>query len=207
MKKILMTAALAAIAALAFAPSANAAFGDFTYTTSITAPASSPVDATPNGIATLGFTANNSVTTLSAAGLGTDITPLSLTLTGTSAGTATFSIPVDFTVTITDVASGMTDTVEFKGTLSGPVTVGNPAAANIVLTGSMIIQGVNNTGVNYMVTGPNYLPNGPVAVGGTSSGGIGLHVRAIPEPASMTLLSMGAIGALGMIRRRRKATV
>ena len=205
MKRILMTAALAAVAALAFAPSANAAFGDFTYTTSITAPASSPVNGTPNGIATLGFTPRSSPTTLSAAGLGTDITPVRLTLTGTSAGTATFSIPVDFTVTITDVASGKTDTVEFKGTLSGPVTVGPGASSNIALTGSMIIQGVNNTGVNYMVTGPNYLPVGPVAVGGTSTGGIGLHVRAIPEPASMALLSMGAVGALGMIRRRRTA--
>ena len=195
LKKTFLLTALAAVAALAFAPSANAAFGDFTYATSITAPSGGgPVNGSPSGIASLMFNAVSPTGMFSAAGLGTDIQLTDVVLTSTAtAGTASFSVPLDFVVSITDSASGGIETIEFKGTLSGSVTTGTPAASNLSLTLTLLTVTGNTIpgGVSYTVTGTNYLPPSPIGTNGSSSGGIGLHVRAVPEPASMALLGMG----------------
>ena len=110
-------------------------------------------------------------------------------------------------MTITDVASGMTDTVEFKGTLSGPVTVGNPAACEHRPDGEHD-HPRRQQHRRELHGDRSQLPAvGPVVVGGTSTGGIGLHVRAIPRTGVDDALEHRHHGPLGMIRRRRKATV
>lgn len=207
LKKALLMTALALTAALASVPSAQAAFGDFSYTTSLSSPNPSTVDGSSSGVATLSFAAQSPTGALIGSGTGTDITPIILTLNGVKDGTTDFNVAVDFIVNIKDLDSGKIEKVEFKSTLSGSVTVGNPAASNLSLSGTTltVIDNQIPSPVYYDVTANAFLPPGPGDAGSSSQGGISLHVRAVPEPKALALMGLGGIGYLGLLRRRKRA--
>ena len=76
------------------------------------------------------------------------------------------------------------------------------------LTDTAPFDGTYVGGENFLVfaglTSPNFVLSATPTVGGTPRAPIdGIEIVAIPEPGSMVLLAVGAIGVLGLIIRRR----
>ncbi|HEY3413673.1 MAG TPA: PEP-CTERM sorting domain-containing protein [Armatimonadota bacterium] len=132
--------------------------------------------------------------------IGTDVVLSNLRVTSSAPDLApdTFDNPYEITMTLTDDASSASADLLFSGVLKGTTSVGS---ANIGNTFTGATHYTVDLGLNkYVVDLTTY--TAPEAPGG-SLGAIGAHVSAVPEPASASLLGVGILPLLGLIRRRK----
>jgi hypothetical protein len=134
-----------------------------------------------------------------ASGLGTDVVLSNLRVSSTASDYTpdTFDNPYELTMTLTDDASGLSTDLLFAGNLKGTASAGSANIKNIATgaTSYKVDLGTNT----YVVDFTNY--TAPEAPGG-NLGAIGAHVTAVPEPASASLLGVGLLPLLGLLRRR-----
>ena len=157
---------------------------------------------------------------LDASGTGTDILFGNITVTGlnhnfTGAVIST-PIPFDFQITINDFGASNfgppgvslplgSATYDVSGTLSGTIGPGNKmqitaSAYTITPTSQQV-----GSGDDYLLSNSYFIPPSPGL-----TGGFGIHVTAtthnIPEPATLTLLGLGAaVLAVPTLRRWRSS--
>lgn len=147
---------------------------------------------------------------------GTDIV-ISKDITLTPLATGPWSDTLGFTVTVNlaikDVASGITKTFTFNGTISATVSE-NASGAGLANFNTDPFGSQSQTqtigGISYQVTtvpGKQFhAPGAPSGLNPGEQGGYSFHVLAttatVPEPGSMALLGIGLIGAFGVYRRR-----
>jgi len=210
---------------LASAQTAQAEF--FEYTASVTIsttpgsfdPAGSTITNPPGNLTSTIATGNNTVT-LSAlksvvtpphlnGEIGTDITPLGI---DASSGLGAVNEPLafDFTLTLTitnydtisSLVPGGIGTISFSGRIGG--TLGNGAVNLDLLSFAPSPQNVTIDQETYTFSFNNY-----GSPGLDNNGALSLHVisvRSVPEPGSLALILMGIGGAVGIQRRRARAS-
>lgn len=212
----LFLAAAAAALAMVAGTKAEAAFGDFTYQTTLT-PASYTVSTPPPFTTLTNAGAGDLTTTFNAAAPGgTDLTAGTLTamITLSSPGaTDTYSTAgTSLTVFIDDKSHSVTfnattpgnDTISESSTGVSAATYVNPfgtAQSKDITIGNTIFT------VSLIPTKDFSAPGAPPVGAGSAVGTYSINVSAksVPEPASMALLGLGGLGALGVFRRRRSA--
>jgi len=207
------------------APAAKAEF--FEYSTVFTV---SPVGTTPaippasitnaspnstfntgsgNSVTLLGDASNNNPPHQSALGNGTDIVFGDISAVAGSLGSPTANQAVQFdysaVITITDYPSFLavnptgTGTVTLNGRITGTIGGFQVDLNNLVFAPNP--KTVTIAGTTYTVDFNSY-----TAPGLKTNGAFGAHVTAaVPEPASVAMLGLGGLGALGLFRRSRKA--
>jgi hypothetical protein len=222
LKRGVALAALAVLLSLSGVQTASASFGDFQYGTDVTPSPINPTASVPvqgsvvnqSGIGT--FPAPSGTVTNAAVNgpLGADIAvgTISVTDLGLGAYTDTYG-PTVITVdlAILDVDSGMTGTFTFNGVLSGQVSSNGTTAGAaffnpfVASSQSQVIGGTTYT-VSIIPSKAFTSPGSP-PVGGTGvAGGYSFNVVAVPEPASIGLMTLGGLGLLITVRRKAKAS-
>ena len=210
---------------LACTPQAKAEFFEFSSMVSITgftSPSGSTINNNPNGI-TSSFTTPNGnqviLTALSsnpavprnnAGGLGTDIPPLNINA-NSNFGSEFISLDFKLTLTLTDYMGAFDAnpalgpnpvSFTFDGTIAGQL---GDFQSNLNLA-SFIPQQITAVvgGSAYTIEFRNFS-----SPGSDNDGRLTLHVTAsaVPEPASATLMGLGGLSLLGMLRRRRATVV
>jgi hypothetical protein len=145
---------------------------------------------------------------------GTDIVFAQIDASSTTNTTVTEAVAFNytFTVTIKDYTSLLapvgavsgTATVQFTGRLVGVIGNGAVAFTNLnfaTIPSDGLVMASN--GHVFKVT-----PGGYTAPGTENNGSLGAHISlvSVPEPASMAMLGLGGIGAVGLFRRRTALT-
>jgi len=223
-RNMLKMALVVAAVTVATGQQSWASVGDFQYSTVVT-------PATPiNPSSTIGGPGSQVVQTSAQASLsgvlsstaiptGTDIVVGNVQVSDLGTGSAytdSYSQAISVAVTIKDFDSGLSKVFTFSGMLSGtvssagtiPLTVSaqfaNPFSILSPLSISQMIGATTYT-VSIDLTKDFAAPGAPVAGGSGTLGTYTFHVAssAVPEPASVALLGVGFLGAIGFVRRRR----
>jgi hypothetical protein len=211
---------LAVILGLVQASPASAEFFQFSTTTTLGAIVPAPTSVSNNGtplvsVLTAGgtpisFEGLNTVgpENLDASGIGTDIVFSIIDVSVINASPLeAINIPFDIKVAVTDytgdtTASAITGSAIFSvtGTLSGTIGAGRKVNLNSVSFNPIASQVIGTDLYSFVIN--TFVPPGPFF-----PGAIGAHVTAnpVPEPGTMALLGVGAVGlVLPAIRRWRK---
>ncbi len=166
---------------------------------------------TPDGtsITMLGLSSPDPINHIGVSGAGTDIifgkiTPNLLATTPNQQVNIGFTFNLtltDFSVPVGGVETGA-ETIQITGTLSG--TVGDGLKVNLNQIQNYVTSpadGLVQVGTGkYLVTLNPFIPPGP-----NQAGLFGAHIRVVPEPGSLVLLSLGGgLGLVGFLRRRRR---
>jgi len=197
--KLRLTATLAVVVASLLATEARA---NFDYTTVINPPA--------GGTATFGTSSsvvfgNVSKTNLNGS-QNINIADVSILSTKLAPPTDSGSVAFTDTITITDPSGGgTTGTFTVSGTLN--VTRADTGGELSSLTVSSISGPIVLNGTTYSLDGISYAPPTINSGNGTPPDGniSALLTVAVPEPASIALVSLGGLGMIALARRSRKA--
>jgi len=148
-------------------------------------------------------------------GGGTDIVFAQIDATSSALTTTVEAVAFNytFTVTIADYATlnapvGSqlgTATVQFVGRIQGNIGNGTVDFSNLnfaTIPANGVVQATD--GHFFDVTIGGFTPPGL-----ENNGTLGAHItlRSVPEPASMAMLGLGGLGAFGLFRRRKTATI
>lgn len=163
-----------------------------------------------NEVRVLALASNSAANNINAnAPFGSDIVIAAfdaLAPTGTAVDTVNFNYSVK--LTFTDYASETstaplgTGTITVSGRLNGiigngQVFINNFDFATSPAGGSF----TTNNGDTFTLSLPSF-----TRPGASNDGTLGIHVvRSVPEPASMVMLGLGGLGAVGLFRRRKAA--
>jgi len=203
---------------LAAGQQAQAAF-DFTITTTIPVPPGGSVTA-PSGNSTVTLMGPlTSPASGNATPPGTNIVfgQVQLGDNGVSTSyTDSYAFAYEFDVTLTDVTSGLSGVFKITGTLTGTITDNGGSFSSLFANvyDAPLSQTLSIGGNAYTVTVANTSgfytnPSPPQGAGMTSStnGTFSANVIAsVPEPASMTLVGIGGLLGVGLLRRRRSVS-
>jgi hypothetical protein len=175
-----------------------------------TAPYAGVLAADGNEVRVVGLASNAAAPSTPASGpLGTDIVPVQFDIIS-PAGSLIDSVDFTYSTTITfkDYATAAsttllgTGTITVTGRILGLIGNGQVSLQNFNFA-TVPASGIFTAGPDtFKVTETGFTPPG------TSNGGtLGLHIVSVPEPASMALIGMGGLGAIGVFRRRKAAKI
>jgi hypothetical protein len=121
-------------------------------------------------------------------------------------GTDTTSFTTNLAVTITNVPSGLSNTINVTGRIDVTRSDTTGAISSFTLT-SILPTSITLDGFTYSLSNPTYAAP---TIGTTSSNGaisITITETVVPEPASLVMMgtSVLALGGLSVLRRRRQS--
>jgi hypothetical protein len=113
--------------------------------------------------------------------------------------------PYALSVTLSDLDSGISGSLKFKGVFNGTMTDSSVDLQNRFTSPTMKSVTIGHT--VYTVTMTSYTPPGPPSVGneGEIKAFVGVHSAGVPEPSTLLLCGIGLAGALfsPLCRHRR----
>lgn len=217
MRNLLVMTALAVGLSLGTQTDARAAFGDFSYSTFVSA-TSTPPPPTPTtttasvtqGGVEVTLTGLPSPAPANALPPGTDIVFGNIAVNASALANGTtqaISIAYDFRVTVTDLGTpNSTAFNDITGMLGGSVTRTASGTFQFNITNTYLPT-------NYTIPPSGAFPSGTIyqvfanafTPPGGNPGTFGAHVtaNAVPEPSSVVLIGLGGLGAVFALRRRR----
>ena len=209
-------AALAVALCLGQASPAVAAFGDFTYTSTLGPPVTNG-SGNNSSITLLGITTPTALNAATFAAPGTDTPVGTITLADLTGGLPyndNYNFGYTITVNLTDVDSGFSGVVKLTGTLSGSIASDGVTESSSLVTSLPVAQSITLGTTKYTLTavlGKFFAsPGAPSPLTPGNPGRFTLETfasPAVPEPSSIALTGIGVVGLLAIARRRRTARI